>query len=103
MNELNLHVLVISTKHHTSYDLYGTFKEAEDALYDFVSENWESSCQGVVPEDKEDAITEYFEQNFWNEWWEIAYCPFKVGERELKQLLSSCGSEIQSLSEEEIT
>ena len=102
MNELNLHVLVISTKHCTSYDLYGSSTEAEDALYDFVSENWESSCQGEMPYPKRDAIAEYFEQNFWDEWYEIAHCPFKVGERELNQLLSSCGSETKSLSEEEI-
>lgn len=110
MITLPLYILVMAHKHSTEYLIFGSREEAYEALYEYVSECWKERCNGEMPEDKENAIDEFYEQNFWDEGYEIEYCPFGITEREQKFIClkireagySCLKSGSEALDEEEI-
>lgn len=86
--KINATILVTSHKHGTDYGLYPNATVAYEALYDYVCEFWDDQCEGEMPENADDAIDEYFEQNAYDEWWEIAPRTLDISGSALRALLS---------------
>ena len=81
-------ILATSHKHGTDYGLYKNEADAYEALYDYVVQFWDDQCEGVIPENADDAVEEYYEQNGYNEWWEICTRTLDLSGSAVKALLS---------------
>lgn len=82
-------ILVTSCKHGTDYGLYKNEVDAYEALYDYVCQFWEDSIEWAMPEDPDTAVQEYYEENGYNEWWEIVTRTFDLSGSAVRALLSN--------------
>ena len=64
-------VLTISTKYGNDVWAFSSHEKAEDRLYRYVQEYWNSSCDGDCPESRTEAVEAYFNEIEFDEYYSI--------------------------------
>ena len=64
MSTLKVWVLVIETPSHNDVTVYKDLESAEEYLFDYVQQYWIEDSDNPIPENQEDAINKYFEDNW---------------------------------------